>query len=253
MSQGSAKKANVDHGLLQGLADDDHTIYLKADGSRAFTAGLVRTDIGGATNTELGLTNNQGVSLELGRADGTNATPFIDFHGGDDVDRNARIILTGNQSGLSGGTLNIQASAVQVNSVTFTAWTSYNPSWTASVTNPVIGNGTITGGYMQLGETVFVQGRILAGSTTTFGSGNYSISLPAAMGMFASNIPGGGAIWLRDNSGLDFTGMAILTTAGSTFQIRMGEGGNTLWTPTVPFTMANGDWVSWCFFYRSTA
>ena len=37
-------------------------------------------------------------------------------------------------------------------------WTSYVPVWTASVTNPVIGNGTITGSYTVIGKTCFVSG-----------------------------------------------------------------------------------------------
>lgn len=41
---GSAVKAvlieGADHGLLSGLSDDDHTIYLKADGTRALTGDL---------------------------------------------------------------------------------------------------------------------------------------------------------------------------------------------------------------------
>lgn len=53
-----------------------------------------------------------GIRLEVGRMDGINATPFIDFHGGDDVDRNARIILLGNQSGLLGGELNIEGASL---------------------------------------------------------------------------------------------------------------------------------------------
>jgi hypothetical protein len=58
------------------------------------------------------------------------------------------------------------------------AWTTYNPSWTASVTNPVIGNGTITGRYKQIGKTVFVVVKISMGTSTTYGSGIWRISLP---------------------------------------------------------------------------
>lgn len=58
----------------------------------------------GATH-EIGVQENQGISLDLGRTDGTNATPFIDFHGGDDVDYNVRLLAQGNQSGLAGGGL----------------------------------------------------------------------------------------------------------------------------------------------------
>lgn len=59
------------------------------------------------------------------------------------------------------------------------AWTSYNPSWTAITTNPAIGNGSIVGAYMEVGGKTIV-GRITIniGSTTTAGSGSYRFSLP---------------------------------------------------------------------------
>jgi len=59
-----------------------------------------------------------------------------------------------------------------------TAWTSYTPSWTAASSNPVIGNGTITGQYKVIGKTCFVRGNVAMGSTTTFGSGEWYISMP---------------------------------------------------------------------------
>lgn len=65
-------------------------------------------------------------------------------------------------------------------------WTAYTPSWTAATTNPSLGNGTATGAYIQAGKLVVFRARIVMGSTTTYGSGQYSISLPttAASGMF---------------------------------------------------------------------
>jgi hypothetical protein len=59
-----------------------------------------------------------------------------------------------------------------------TAWTTYTPVWTASTTNPVIGNGTIKGYYAQTGKTVHFSVEIMFGSSTTRGVGNHSISLP---------------------------------------------------------------------------
>jgi collagen type VII alpha len=58
------------------------------------------------------------------------------------------------------------------------AWNTYSPAWTASTTNPVIGNGLINGRYKQIGKTIFVNTRIQMGTTTTYGSGQWRISLP---------------------------------------------------------------------------
>lgn len=61
-----------------------------------------------------------------------------------------------------------------------TAWAAYVPTWTASVTNPTLGNGTAQGRYKQVGKIVHFVLEIVGGSTTTFGSGTYSFGLPVA-------------------------------------------------------------------------
>jgi len=58
------------------------------------------------------------------------------------------------------------------------AWTSYTPSWTAASVNPAIGNGTAEGYYKVIGKTCFVRGNIVMGSTTTFGTGEWYVSMP---------------------------------------------------------------------------
>jgi len=58
------------------------------------------------------------------------------------------------------------------------AWQSYTVSWTATTTNPSIGNGTLSGRYVQLGKTVICAVSLTMGSTTTYGSGSWNLSLP---------------------------------------------------------------------------
>jgi hypothetical protein len=61
------------------------------------------------------------------------------------------------------------------------AWTAYPPTWTATTTNPTIGNGSIVGRYARLGRNT-VKGVIVltVGSTTNMGSGSYRFRLPVA-------------------------------------------------------------------------
>lgn len=59
------------------------------------------------------------------------------------------------------------------------AWDVYTPTWTGSVTNPVIGDGTLTGAYLQVGKTFHFRISITMGSTTTYGSGGWLLALPA--------------------------------------------------------------------------
>ncbi len=59
-------------------------------------------------------------------------------------------------------------------------WTSYTPTWTSTGTAPVKNNGTLVGSYRQAGKTVHVRIHLTMGSSTTFGTGSYSLSLPVA-------------------------------------------------------------------------
>lgn len=59
-------------------------------------------------------------------------------------------------------------------------WIPYTPAWTGATTNPVIGNGVISGRYIQVGKTVDFRVVIAMGSSTTYGSGQYRVGLPVA-------------------------------------------------------------------------
>lgn len=55
---------------------------------------------------------------------------------------------------------------------------SYSPSWTAGSGGNAIGNGSLTGEYMVVGELCFVRLRLAWGSTTANGTGTYSFGIP---------------------------------------------------------------------------
>ncbi|MCX5114588.1 hypothetical protein OOK13_40220 [Streptomyces sp. NBC_00378] len=65
----------------------------------------------------------------------------------------------------------------QFNSM-FDTWTGWTPTWTAATTNPALGNGSMTGRYMKWGRTCMVNLELTMGSTTTYGAGVWSFSLP---------------------------------------------------------------------------
>jgi len=52
------------------------------------------------------------------------------------------------------------------------------PVWAGSAVNPVIGNGSINAKWSRKGNEVTVSYKIVMGTTTTYGTGNYSFSLP---------------------------------------------------------------------------
>lgn len=119
------------------------------------------------------------------------------------------------------------------------AWTSYTPAWTASSVNPVIGNGTIVGAYQQVNKKVAFSVVITMGSTTTYGTGTYIVTIPvAAHGRFVANVG------LSGCSGTAFLGaqsfpIAVNRYTSSTTIYFGGPTGAAL-APAVPFTWANG-------------
>jgi hypothetical protein len=101
----------------------------------------------------------------------TNPTEMVDISGNTKVGGRITVPVI-SATTISATTFNLSGSQIE------TAWASYTPVWTASVTNPVIGNGTIEGYYKVIGKTCFVRGNIVMGSSTTFGSGEWYVSMP---------------------------------------------------------------------------
>lgn len=130
------------------------------------------------------------------------------------------------------------------------AWTSYTPSWTGSGSNPSIGNGTIAGRRILAGKLCIFEIQILMGSTTSYGSGNYSLTLPAAprvtaandtfSGMLYDSSAGSGPTAIYPIVGISASSTtinlaALPTTAGNPYR--------TI-TPTSVVTLANGDRIT---------
>ncbi|WP_435601441.1 hypothetical protein [Streptomyces sp. C10-9-1] len=125
------------------------------------------------------------------------------------------------------------------------AWSSYTPSWTAATTNPVLGNGTISGEYTRVGDTVTFAAYITAGSSTTFGSGGWSISLPVQSAATMDRI---GDVMVGDATSptLYSMGAAYIAASASHAALYVGgvqDGGRI--SATYPQTWADGDriWV----------
>jgi len=117
------------------------------------------------------------------------------------------------------------------------AWQSYTPTWTAGTTNPSIGNGTLSGRYIQIGKLVYCQFTMRAGSTTTFGSGNWRFSYPVAPNATYANLYQVGSIYALDKGAANYNG--ITQYAGVTY-MGLIISGNWV-SATAPFTWANGD------------
>jgi hypothetical protein len=127
------------------------------------------------------------------------------------------------------------------------AWTAYTPTWGGNTTNPVIGNGTLTGFYCQMGKMVSVRVRIVAGSTTTFGSGSYFVSMPVTAKTTEQPISSG---YIRDASaGINYLVIATPATTANLW-LRYSDTPTDV-NETTPFTWAVNDQINLAFMYEA--
>jgi len=127
-----------------------------------------------------------------------------------------------------------------------TAWTPYTPSWTAASTNPVIGNGTLEGWYKVIGKTCFVRGNIAMGTTTTFGTGEWYISMPFTAShadaiLMTANLLDNGSAWY--NATMNGARAGFNNRAPMQFQTSSGTANDV--NATNPFTWASTDRFLW--------
>lgn len=121
-------------------------------------------------------------------------------------------------------------------------WATYTPVWAATGTAVSLGNGTITGRYQTIGKAITMVVKLTMGSTTTYGTGTYSITLPVTSGASASSI---GSCYLRDasaGSSGHFSGMTYVAAA-SGILVPFASSSNAVAGPTIPFTWASTDFL----------
>jgi hypothetical protein len=122
----------------------------------------------------------------------------------------------------------------------------YTPSWTATTTNPSIGNGTIHGHYTREGRTVTATVTITMGSSTTYGTGTWKVSLPFTRA--AVNPRATGALFMFD-SGTIFRSGVALVDGGADFAQFVTDSAVNFLSATEPFTWAVNDSFSFTISY----
>ena len=133
------------------------------------------------------------------------------------------------------------------------AWETFTPTWTAVTTNPVIGNGTILGKYTRIQKLVLAEYFIVAGSTTTFGSGVFTFSLP-----ITAKAPLGGFTALGSGVLFDISTQLAYVVGANNFNsstticsLRFTGAGNGDVTAIAPFTFANTDIITFTIKYEA--
>ena len=132
------------------------------------------------------------------------------------------------------------STAIPISSLAPVAWTTYAPVWASSGTAPSIGNGTLIGAYTQIGKTTHCTLTFAAGSTTSFGTGTYTFSLPVTAATVAGQNFIGALRVYESSVNTNYTGDCRVNSAATvlTMQINntVGDVG-----ATVPMTFSTGD------------
>lgn len=163
-------------------------------------------------------------------------------------------------------TLGVKWSATGTSSLNIpnaTDWASFTPTWSSDGTPPALGNGTISGRYRRNGDSVDVEYYLTPGGTTTFGTGSYSMSLPAGLVIDTTKtapnaidtshqMEGTGWWGTTDTGTANYTGSRVgyaSTTAVRFIWQNNASGTDTFWGATSPYTFGNGDY----FFGKATS
>lgn len=165
------------------------------------------------------------------------------------------VTLTGSNIGwgndnIVAGTLSDTNTGSTPNTVSIVA-KAYTPAWTAATTNPTIGNGSVVGEYERDGNYVVARVTANFGSTTTFGTGTYSFSLPITPYAHARDIIGPAFAFKSGTS--FFEGVAYIVSGSSTVLLLLGAAPANNVGPTVPVTWASGDRIEFEIRYRITS
>jgi hypothetical protein len=126
------------------------------------------------------------------------------------------------------------------------AWDTYSPTWTGTGSNPAIGNGTLTGRYFQIGKLYVVEIILTPGSTTTYGTGDWRLTVPTAA---AAGAPMLGVADASDAGTANHGGFTrqISTTTFAVIESATAD----VWGQTQPFTWVNGDSARFLVVYRA--
>lgn len=248
-------------------SDDNGRYAIKISDTQQLTAvprkfvncesnGLDFIDFGGCNDTFVencffsGLrftADSRGVNILGGRC---RQTSDLTFNGagnawiGTDIFPNVIIASTTSNSvfGPNPVTGTITDNAMNVSNLIYGRSVSFTPTWAGTGSNPAIGNGTLRGEYARMGDSLEVKFEIVMGSTTTFGTGNWSLSLPTSVNP-VSGITQIGAAQLSDDGTTIEAAFPLVAAGGNsvTLRVRGLAPSVSLVTNLIPWTWAVND------------
>lgn len=123
----------------------------------------------------------------------------------------------------------------------------YTPTWSATGSNPALGNGTLQARYARLGDVVVVWLLLTMGSTTTYGTGTWEFTLPVSMGGAGRFVIG--AAQALDAGVADYVG--VCRGDDTTDRLRAIFSSGSSASATVPHSWGSGDALALTFLYQA--
>jgi hypothetical protein len=120
------------------------------------------------------------------------------------------------------------------------AWTSYTPTWAGG--SPAIGNGSLAGFWKRDGQDMLLEIALDTGTTTTYGAGSWSFSIPSGYTIDSANIPAtgfetvGSSVALVTASANSYEGAVYVATSTTLYITRTDGSTAADYSSTVPAT-----------------
>ena len=136
-------------------------------------------------------------------------------------------------------------------------YTTYTPVWSSTGTQPTIGNGSVTGRYVRINKLIQVQIRIVIGSTSTAGTGDYRLTFPVNAefsGEFGWGACAGSGFIYDASAGTAYDMQASYVNSATTFRglvYANSTQGTITWGQGSPITPATADEFVFNFIYEA--
>lgn len=157
-----------------------------------------------------------------------------------------------------------EANGVVINATTWAAeittplttlqaqWVAYTPTWASTGTAPALGNGSLLASYNRVGKTVHVRMTFIPGSSTTFGTGTYTFTVP----FNADSSPALTTVFQAQLNGTArWGGQAVLSPGALSFSVYLPTSATdprlVAMTNAVPETFASGSSLRVTGFYET--
>lgn len=170
----------------------------------------------------------------------TDLTPYVEF---EDTPATVEVVSSGDRRrhALSNTTARADQVSQQSDRWRAAPWDRYTPTWTTSATQPTLGNGGTVGAFSRSGSTLHLRGELRVGSTSTVGTGDLRLSLPAGLVSGPAQIQAGSA-WWYDAPTAAYSGSMVLDPSVGFCTFLIAGRADARFPSSA---LGNGDIVSW--------